>query len=101
VKKKTYTKEFKLGAVKLVLEQGVTVARAARDLGVCHTTVGKWVANYQQHGNGAFPGKEYLPPADEELRRLQKENRRLTMERDILKKAIAFFAEHDRKNMAS
>ena len=99
--KKTYTKEFKVGAAKLVLEQGMTVAKAAQDLGVSHTSVSKWVANYKKHGSGAFPGKGNLPPADEELRRLQRENRRLTMERDILKKAIAFFAEQDRKNMAS
>jgi transposase len=101
MKNKNYTKEFKLGAVKLVLEQGMTASKVAKDLGVAHTSVRNWVLDYKKHGMGAFPGKGNLPPADEELRQLQRELKRTQMERDILKKAIAFFAEQDRKNLAS
>ena len=100
MEKKTYTKEFKLGAAKMVVDEKMKASRVARDLGVSNSALTKWIRDYRKHGSGAFPGKGLLAPADDELRRLQRENRRLTMERDLLKKTIVFFAEQDRKGMA-
>jgi transposase len=87
--RKKYTREFKISAVKLVNEQGYTVPDAARSLGVDPNCVRGWVAKF-----GAEPG---LSPSGEgamaaELHRLRKENARLVMEREILKKAAQFFA---------
>ena len=93
MERKSYTKEFKLEAAKLVLEQGMKVAQAARDLGVSDYLLAKWVRQVREDGAEAFPGKGRLLPQDEAFRQLQKENHRLRMERDILKKAIAYFAE--------
>jgi transposase len=92
--RRKYTREFKLAAVKLITEQGRSVAEAARSLGVSEKQLRHWKAVLQQQGQQqAFPGNGNLPPADEELRRLREENQRLRMERDILKKATAFFAK--------
>jgi len=101
MEKKLYTKEFKVGAARMVVNEKMKVSRVALDLGVSDSALVKWVREYKKHGSGAFPGKGLLAPQDEELRRLQRENRRLTMERDLLKKTIVFFAEHDRKGMTS
>ena len=99
MEKKTYTKEFKVGAARMVVDEKMKVSQVARDLGVSPTAVTKWVEQYKRHGSGAFPGKGFLAPQDDELRRLQRELRRAEMERDLLKKTIVFFAELDRKNM--
>ena len=101
MEKKVYTKEFKLGAARMVVDEKMKASRVARDLGVSNSALTKWIRDYRKHGSGAFPGKGLLAPADDELRRLQRENRRLTMERDLLKKTIVFFAEHDKKSMTS
>jgi transposase len=90
--RKTYTAEFKIEAVKLITEQGYSLREAARNLGVSEKQLRKWKRSLEVQGDQAFPGKGNLPPAQEEIRRLQEENRRLRMERDILKKATAFFA---------
>jgi transposase len=99
MEKKVYTKEFKLGAARMVVDEQMKPSKVARDLGVSNTALTKWVRDYKKHGSGAFPGKGLLAPADNELRQLQRELRRVTMERDLLKKTIAFFAELDRKSM--
>ena len=92
--RRKYTREFKLAAVKLITEQGRSVAEAARSLGVSEKQLRHWKAVLAEQGQQqAFPGNGNLPPADEELRRLREENQRLRMERDILKKATAFFAK--------
>ena len=85
----------------MVAIEKMRASQVARDLGVSTSAISKWVLDFKKHGNGAFPGKGLLAPQDDELRKLQKENRRLTMERDLLKKTIVFFAEHDRKGMTS
>lgn len=90
--RKTYTAEFKIAAVKLVTEQGYSLREAARSLGVSEKQLRKWKRDLQEHGSQAFPGKGNLPPEQEEIRRLKEEVQRLRMERDILKKATAFFA---------
>ena len=90
--RRTYTREFKVEAVNLVTEQGYAVAEAARSLGIHETLLRSWKQAREAQGNQAFPGNGKLPPFEEELRRLRAENKRLQAERDILKKAAAFFA---------
>lgn len=92
-KRKTYDKDFKLSAVKMVLEEGLSVAQVSRDLGINENSLHNWKKKYLEDKENAFPGKGRLKPEDEELRRLQKELKTVKMERDILKKAIAFFAK--------
>ena len=88
--RRKFTREFKVSAVKLVNEQGYTPVAAAKSLGV--------PANCLRHWLGKFSSEAGLGPAGDgalqaELRRLRKENARLLMEREILKKAAAFFAK--------
>ena len=90
--RRTYTPEFKAEAVKLVTEQGYSVAEAARSLGICHNLIRNWKQTLQAQGQHAFPGRGKLSPFEEENHRLHAENKRLLAERDILKKAAAFFA---------
>ena len=92
--RRKYTREFKLSAVKLVNEQCYSVPEAARSLGVDAANVRNWVENLSTKSvedGGVVPSGEGALRA--ELRRLRKENARLLMEREILKKAAAFFAK--------
>lgn len=91
--RKQYTKEFKQDAVRLVTEQGYRQTEAARNLGIDRGMLGRWVKELQEDGSDAFRGNGKLTAEGEELRRLREENRRLRMEREILKKATAFFAK--------
>ncbi len=96
----TYTPEFKAQAVKLVTEQGYSVAEAAgysvaeaaRSLGISENLIRNWKQALRDQGEQAFPGQGNHSPFEEEVRRLRAENKRLLAERDILKKATAFFA---------
>jgi transposase len=90
--RRTYTPEFKAEAVKLVTEQGYSIAEAARSLGLNDNLIRSWRQAVAAKGDQAFPGQGKLPAIEEELRRLRAENKRLLAERDILKKAAAFFA---------
>jgi transposase len=90
--RRTYTAEFKTEAVKLVTDQGYSVAEAARSLGISETLLRSWKQALEAKGAQAFPGQGKLSPFEEENRRLRAENKRLLAERDILKKAAAFFA---------
>jgi transposase len=90
--RKTYTPEFKLQAVKMVTEQKLSVAEAARRLGITENLLHSWKKAVLKKGADAFPGSGHLTPVEEELRRLRAEVKRLEAERDILKKATAFFA---------
>src|SRR6478672_6131515 len=94
--RRRYSREFKVSAVKLVNEQGYSIPDAARSLGVDAANVRDWVekfssASVEDGGGGVVPSGEGALKA--ELRRLRKENARLLMEREILKKAAAFFAQ--------
>jgi len=90
-KGKHYSKQFKIDAVKLVTEQGYRVSEAARNLGLHHSSLRRWKKQLETDGSQAFPGKGHMTAQKEELHRLRKENKRLRMEREILKKATAFF----------
>jgi transposase len=92
IKRATYTPEFKLQAVQMVTEQKLSVAEAARRLGVHESRLHEWKKAHLQDGAAAFPGSGHQTPAEAELRQLRAEVKRLEMERDILKKATAFFA---------
>ena len=99
MEKKVYTKEFKVGAAKMVVDEGVRSSQVVKDLGVSTSALSKWVKSYRRHGSGAFPGKGLLTPVDQEKRDLEKQVRRLTMERDLLKKTMGLFTGHDNKGM--
>ena len=83
--RKQYTKEFKLDAVRLVTEQGYTRAEAARNLGLNANMLGRWVQELQVDEAEAFRGNGKLTVEQQELRRLREENRRLKLEREVLK----------------
>lgn len=91
-----YTKDFKLDAINLVLEQSYTQAEAARSLEINANMLGRWIKEYQGDEGQAFRGNGKLTPEQAEIRRLREENRRLKMEKDILKKATVFFAKETR-----
>jgi transposase len=88
----TYTAEFKLSAVKMVTEQKLSVAEAARRLDVGENLLREWRKAFLARGGQAFPGHGSPTPTDDELQRLRAENARLRAERDLLKKAAAYFA---------
>ncbi len=92
--RKTYTAEFKLQAVRMVTDQHLAVAEVARRLGVTEGRLHDWLKVFRTQGADAFPGHGRLSPQDEELHRLRAEVQRLKAERDILKKAAAYFASH-------
>jgi transposase len=92
--RRQYTAEFKRDAVALVTEQGYAVTTAARNLGITPKLLSRWKGEQQEYRDAAFPGQGHQPPEQAELRQLREEIRRLRMERDILKKATAFFATH-------
>ena len=90
--RRNYKREFKLEAVKLVTEKGYSVAEAARSLDIGETLLRSWKDAFAKEGDQAFPGHGKLPAIEAELRQLRADNKRLLMERDLLKKATAFFA---------
>ena len=90
--RRTFTPEFKIQAVQLVTELGKSVAEVARKLDLGESMLRSWKQALAPTGAQAFPGRGNPPALEEELRRLRAENKRLQMERDILKKATAFFA---------
>jgi transposase len=90
--RKTYTREFKLQAVHLMTDRGLSVAEVARQLGVSENCLRTWRQAAHEQGADAFPGQGNLPGAEDEVRRLRAEVHRLRAERDLLKKAAAYFA---------
>ena len=88
---RAYTAEFKQEAVRMVTEGGLTVAQAARDLGVNYSMLTRWKQELERKGEHAFPGKGHS--AEEEVTRLQRELQVVRQERDILKKAVGIFSQ--------
>lgn len=93
MERRTFTREFKLEAVRLIKERGVTVAQASRDLGVHGTVPRNWVKAFAADPEQSFPGHGHLKPEQQEISRLRREVIKLKAERDILKKAAAYFAK--------
>ena len=93
MQRRRFTREFKVEAVKLVRDRGVSAAQAARDLGVHENVLRKWVKEFGSDPVQAFPGLGQMKPAQLEIDRLRREVQKLKAERDILKKATAFFAK--------
>ena len=92
-KRQTFTKTFKAEAVRLLEQSGKPAAALARELGVRRNQLYKWQAQTTVHGAHAFPGSGRQPQPAEEVARLKRELARVTEERDILKKAVAFFTK--------
>jgi transposase len=84
--RKKYSKEFKLDAVSLVLEQDYTRAEAAKSLGIDARMLGRWVREHQDNDGQAFRGNGKLTPEQDEIKKLKARVKRLEIERDILKK---------------
>jgi transposase len=93
ITRKKYSKEFKLDAISLVLDQVYTRAEAAKNLGINTKILGRWINEHETDGGHAFRGNGKLTLEQEEIRHLKEENRRLKMEKEILKKAAVFFAK--------
>jgi transposase len=92
MERRKFSREFKLEAVKLVRERGVAIAQAARDLDLHENVLRKWVRVQAADPQQAFPGKGQMKPEQLEIEKLRREVARLKAERDILKKAAAYFA---------
>lgn len=92
--RRSFTAEFKAGAVRLVLDEGRAISQVARDLDLVPSVLRVWVAQARADRSGGQTG--LTTEEREELRRLRRENRELRMEREILKKAAAFFAKESR-----
>lgn len=93
MERRKFTREFKLEAVKLIKERGVSVAEASRDLGVHGTVLRNWVKAFAEDPKHSFPGNGRQSPEQAEITRLKREVAKLKAERDILKKAAAYFAK--------
>lgn len=91
--RRLFTREFKLESVKLVKERGVSIAQAARDLGIGQNILGRWVREASSDPKQAFPGRGQMKPDDAEVARLKRELAKTKAERDILKKTIGFFVK--------
>jgi transposase len=91
-----FTTEFKVEAVRLVRERGVRIAQAAEDLGIHQNVLRKWVKDLANNPTQAFPGRGKQRADDAEVSRLRRELAKTKAERDILKKAIGFFAKEPR-----
>ena len=93
MRRRKFNREFKVEAVKLVRERGVSVAQAARDLDVHENVLRKWIKEFGADPAHSFPGRGQMKPEQLEIERLRREVNKLKAERDILKKAAAFFAK--------
>ena len=92
MQRRKFTREFKVEAVRLIKERGVSVAQAARDLDVHENVLRKWVRDFASDPVQAFPGHGQMKAEQLEIERLRREVAKLKAERDILKKAAAYFA---------
>jgi transposase len=93
MQRRKFSREFKLEAVSLVRDRGVSVVQAARDLDLHENVLRNWVKQFGAGPRHAFPGHGRRKPEQAEIDRLRKEVAKLKAERDILKKAAAFFAK--------
>jgi len=101
IKRRVYTKEFKIEAVELTLDSTKTVKEIPEDLGVPYHLLCKWRSKYLQEGTNSFPGHGNVKESEKELKRVEKELKDVTEERDILKKALAILSQNPRRNIIS
>ena len=94
--RRKHSAEFKIEAVKLVTEQGVSFREAAEQLEIHEGVLRNWKKKLDEQGEDAFPGNGKLSAEQAEIRKLREELRQVRMERDILKKATAFFAKESK-----
>jgi transposase len=92
MQRRKFTREFKVEAIRLIKERGVSAAQAARDLDVHENVLRKWVRDFASDPVQAFPGHGQMKPDQLEIERLRRDVAKLKAERDILKKAAAYFA---------
>jgi transposase len=92
-RRRTYNKEFKLEAVRLVIEEGHSARSVEQKLGTGKGVVYNWVHQFMDDPEHSFPGKGNLKPAEKEIDELRRELERVKRERDILKKAVAIFSK--------
>lgn len=92
--RKQYTKEFKLGAVRLVTEQERSISDAAQSLGIPPWSLSRWVSSAKKEGQQAFRGNGNRSAQEQEIFELRQRVKQLQEEKDILKKAAAYFASH-------
>jgi len=92
MQRRKFSREFKIEAVRLVRERGVSLAQASRDIAVHENVLRKWVKEIGADPKQAFPGNGQMKPEQLEIDRLRREVAKLKAERDILKKAAAYFA---------
>ena len=92
MQRRKHSREFKIEAVRLVRDRGVSVAQAGRDLDIHANVLRKWVKEFSADSAQAFPRLGQMKPEQLEIERLRREVARLKAERDILKKAAAYFA---------
>ena len=93
MERRRFTREFKLEAVRLIRDRGVSYAQASEDLKVHPTQLRSWVKAFAADPQQAFPGQGQMKPEQAEIARLKREVLKLKAERDILKKAAAYFAK--------
>ena len=93
MERRQFTREFKLEAVQLIRQRDVSYAQASKDLGVHPTQLRNWVKQLVDDPQHAFPGHGQMKPEQLEIAQLKREVARLKAERDILKKAAAYFAK--------
>ena len=101
MQRRKFSREFKLEAVRLVRERGVSVSQAARDLDLHENVLRKWVREQVADPGSAFPGHGVMKPEQQEIERLRRELARMKAERDILKKAAAYFARDSIRGSSS
>lgn len=92
----TYTREFKLEAVRLSMEEGKSGAAVARELGIHRNLLYRWRKEFFEDETESFPGRGKLKARDQELLRLQRKVERLEEDREILKKALEFFSRESK-----
>lgn len=92
-KRRIHSREFKIEAVRLIRDRGVSLAQASRDLDVHENLLRQWLKHFAADPQQAFPGKGVMKPEQAEIERLRREVTKLKAERDILKKAAAYFAK--------
>ncbi len=94
--RRQFSAEYKREALNLIEKQQLSVAEAARRLGINPNLLYRWKSQFANEGEQAFPGSGQLTAQEAELAKLRRENEQLRMERDILKKATVFFAKESR-----